>query len=196
MKQINLRKAAAAVQALQLEVKEKAKQLTASANVQVSVYGDLDTAHASAVAKYEELTDSYLEYTTALYELRSLVSEANIVAGVPTILNRIALTDAKISALTSVANLKTEDIAIAKLRLASLKTKYETTPSSHYDSYTQDCLSVSAVSDSVLEKAKATLLKSKAIKRELQDSLLEANISNKVTLTPSLEKVLGEIGLF
>jgi soluble lytic murein transglycosylase-like protein len=37
------------------------------------------------------------------------------------------------------------------------------------------------VSDSVLEKAKATLLKSKATKRELQDSLLEANINKPFT---------------
>ena len=190
MKQINLRKAAAAVQILTASVASLRHEIMKSGSSNISIFGDYDKYIDENRTKFEENKKKLSDQTDVLFSIRKKVSESNQ-SNVDAILNSIAKIDAQITNVTFIANGYVSDKDIVTAKIAMLKEK------SKGDSYGYDSpeVSVSVFTKEDVKKASKELSELKRTKRKLQDELLSANIVDKISLADKEKEILEDLGV-
>lgn len=192
MTNINLRKAAAAIQVLTGEVSNLRGEITSANNTVISVYDDLDVKLANEGVKFADKHAKFINYANVLFELRESVSVANSTAGVNTILTEIAKLDILMTVAAFIAKSDPTDPAVLARRIETVK-KNLTSENVIYGA--TEYVNICAVSKEKVATVAADLLDIKRRKRELQDNLLAVNVNTKIDLSESAEKVLKELAV-
>lgn len=190
MKQINLRKASAAVQILAASVASLRQEVMESGSSNISIFGHYDKYIDENRTRFQENQKKLSDQTEVLFSIRKKVSEANQ-SNVDAILNSIAKIDAQIANITFIADGSVSDKEIVTAKIAMFKEKVK---SDSYG-YGSEEVSVSVFTKEDIEKASKELSELKRTKRKLQDDLLSANIEDKISLTANEIEILEDLGV-
>lgn len=141
----------------------------------------------AAIARRTELSD-------ALFELREKTGAANATAGVDRILTRIAHLKSEQDLYAELSVMQPREAGeIISGRIERLKRDVPQGTSGY--GRQADFVSVSLVLAEDRDQFKAKLMELRKQIQGLKDKLLEANVANKITLSPQAVKTLTEAGM-
>ena len=191
--EINLRKA----NAVQAEIRKAVNAHAVDANVSVSEFTqDLSGTILSAKDAYLANMKRKVALTTALYNIRKSVAEANATAGINGILTDVQRIEAVMALYSGVAG-QTVSKSLAEIE-ARLE-KFKTAPSDgrlggiYGDRYNN--VETSVVEQQTVEDAKAKVKELKRERQNLQDKLLALNVNSLITISAADEAVLKAEGI-
>ena len=190
--EINLRKA----NAVQAEIRKAVNAHAVDANVSVSEFTqDLSGTILSAKDAYLANMKRKVALTTALYNIRKSVAEANATAGINGILTDVQRIEAVMALYSGVAG-QTVSKSLAEIE-ARLE-KFKATPSDgrsaiYGDRYNN--VETSVVEQQTVEDAKAKVKELKRERQNLQDKLLALNVNSLITISAADEAVLKAEGI-
>lgn len=188
---ITLKKASAAVLALTAEISNTRNQLQQTLIVRTTIHSDLYTVKENARVKSVDTLEKLVDKIVVLYSIRAKVSAANHQHGIDVVLNEIAFTDAKLSALSLVANAGISDDETIRKHMTSAKNRYE----KDTNGYASEDVTFMSMTEELVAPIKEGVKGLKRMKRELQDRLLELNISNKISLSEKEVEILTELAV-
>lgn len=192
--QINLRKA----NAIQSEIRKAITAVKAESNVSVSEFTtDIPKVVADSAAEFLNAIRRKEQLNTALFEIRAAVGRANAQAGVGDLLAEVERIDGKLSIISTVASAqvaKSIDELKARVEKVKAATADQNARMSLYgDRY--NTVETSVVVQSVIDDFKAEVKNLKRAKQDLQDKLLNVNVSTNITLSADTVSVLKEEGI-
>ena len=190
--EINLRKA----NAIQAEIRKSvaANQLTSDVSV--------NEFTANVAEGVENAKDQFaidvtrkVALTTALYNIRKSVAQANATAGVNDILADVQSVDAVMAIYSNVATKQVaKSLDEITARLEKLKATTQTASDRIYgDRYSN--VETSVVEQSTIDAAKQKVKELKRQKQTMQDKLLALNVNTYITITGVDESVLKAEGI-
>ena len=190
--EINLRKA----NAVQAEIRKAVNAHAVDANVSVSEFTqDLSGTILSAKDAYLANMKRKVALTTALYNIRKSVANANAVAGVNTLLGDVEVIDKTMAIHSEVACATVaKELAEVTARVEKLKTAPADARSSIYgDRYNN--VETSVVTPTAIQVAKDKVKELKRQRQTLQDKLLTLNVNTLITVSAADEQLLKEEGI-
>lgn len=192
--QINLRKA----NAIQSEIRKAITAVKAESNVSVSEFTtDIPKVVADSAAEFLNAIRRKEQLNAALFEIRAAVGRANAQAGVGDLLAEVERIDGKLSIISTVASAqvaKSIDELKARVEKVKAATADQNARMSLYgDRY--NTVETSVVVQSAIDDFKAEVKNLKRAKQDLQDKLLNVNVSTNITLSADTVSVLKEEGI-
>lgn len=185
---VTLRKASV----LQTAVNEAIRSIGTDAEVTVNEFQDGEAAVKTAADTFRANIGRRDALTRALYSIRSEVAQVNFTSGVNAMLTQVAEIEKQIQFYTVLAakiprlEAKVLEGQLAKLRVVEAKN----TIYGYKDSVTTSVLTAEDIAG-----FKKTVSELKRAKQKLQDSILEANVRNEITLSNETEATLQAEGL-
>lgn len=185
---VTLRKASV----LQTAINDAIRSIGTEAEVTVNEFQDGEAAVQAAANTFRSSIARRDALTRALYSIRSEVAQVNFTSGVNAMLTQVAEIEKQIQFYTVLAaktvrlEAKVLEGQLAKLRLADTKS----TIYGYKDSVTTSVLTSEDVAG-----FKKTVSELKRAKQKLQDSILEANVRNEITLSNETEATLRTEGV-
>ena len=181
--QVNLRKA----NALQESILETIRSIGLDTTITLTEFDDvdakLDEAQAKLVKNLARIDNLYGAY----YDIRTAVGEQNS-KGISAKLAMIAQHEKVIGVLTGQANTQPRtDVNVIKGKLAKIANS-GTDGTSMYGR--RDEVTTTILDENMIAEIKTNISSLKNTKRKLQDSLLEDNISMKITLPQNVVDIL------
>lgn len=177
---INLRKASA----LQLEIKSLISKNNPDPRIEINEYEDFQDQISKAVETYEKKFSKCSDLTVVLYEIRKKVSVANHVSGINDVLADIAMLSQQIHLQDALATYgEREPDNVISGRIEKIK-------ASENDYYRQETVSATVFSKEKFEQLTDITSHMKRERKELQDKLLELNVSNTIVLSETAVSVL------
>lgn len=185
---VTLRKASV----LQIAVNEAIRSISTEAEVTVNEFQDGEAAVQAAADTFRANVYRRDALTRALYSIRGEVAKVNFASGVNAMLTQVAEIEKQIQFYTVLAaktvRLQAQVLEgqLAKLRAVEAKN----TIYGYKDSVTTSVLTAEDIAG-----FKKTVSELKRAKQKLQDSILEANVRNEITLSTETEATLQAEGL-
>jgi hypothetical protein len=185
---VTLRKASV----LQTAINDAIRGIGTEAEITVNEFQDGESAVQAAADTFRASIARRDALTRALYSIRSEVAQVNFASGVNTMLTQVAEIEKQIQFYTVLAaktvrlEAKVLEGQLAKLRVVEAKN----TIYGYKDSVTTSVLTAEDVAG-----FKKTVSELKRSKQKLQDSILEANVRNEITLSETSEATLRSEGL-
>lgn len=172
--------------------------MKAESNVSVSEFTtDIPKVVADSAAEFLNAIRRKEQLNTALFEIRAAVGRANAQAGVGDLLAEVERIDGKLSIISTVASAqvaKSIDELKARVEKVKAATADQNARMSLYgDRY--NTVETSVVVQSVIDDFKAEVKNLKRAKQDLQDKLLNVNVSTNITLSADTVSVLKEEGI-
>jgi hypothetical protein len=186
---ITLRKA----HSIRTTIEDEIKSLKFNYKITIDRYEDNEEAIEKAAVEYANTSakrDSLLE---ALYEIRGLLGDANVISGINAMLKTLAHLEKDIVFIDKMACAGprlSEKSIIGKVN--ELNNSEKSSVHHYSDSHG---FQTSIFSEEHIEKQKKTLSKLKKMKRESQEKLLELNIKTKISLSQNVLKTLSELDI-
>lgn len=185
---VTLRKASV----LQTAVNEAIRGISTDTEVTVNEFQDGEAAVRDAMATFRANVNRRDALTRALYSIRSEVAQVNHASGVNTMLTQVAELEKQIQFYTGLAA-KTARLEPAVLKGQLDKLRLAETKSTIYGY--KDSVTTSVLSAEDISEFKKAVNELKRAKQKLQDSILEANVRNEITLSTESEATLRAEGL-
>ena len=190
--EINLRKA----NAIQAEIRRAISNAVAKNTLMVSEF-TTDVASALEKAKQEYVTETKrkVALTTALYNIRKSVGQANATAGINDILADVQAVEAEMAIFSSIGN---ETVAKSldeiNARIQKIKDAPQDARSAIYGERYNN-VDTSVVEESTIANAKERVKELKRQRQNLQDKLLALNVNTLITIGGVDENVLKLEGI-
>lgn len=190
--EINLRKA----NAIQAEIRRAISNAVAKNTLMVSEF-TTDVAGALEKAKQEYVTETKrkVALTTALYNIRKSVGQANATAGINDILADVQAVEAEMAIFSSIGN---ETVAKSldeiNARIQKIKDAPQDARSAIYGERYNN-VDTSVVEESTIANAKERVKELKRQRQNLQDKLLALNVNTLITIGGVDENVLKLEGI-
>lgn len=188
--EINLRKA----KALQEQILSEIKNITLSDKLTISEFStNPESEIKSALEKFNDQYQSIDNLYAVYYNIRAGVAEKNSMAGISDTLANIAFCEKMIGILQSVIP-KTStmlDFNVIEARLNQIK-------STSFEKRTygfQDYVNTSILDEATIKEYETALKSLKRQKIKAQESLLNANVVNKITLSEFDVNILKKFDL-
>lgn len=185
---VSLRKASV----LQTAINEAIRGISTDTEVSVNEFQNGEAAVQAAADAFRASVARRDALTRALYSIRGEVAQVNFTSGVNAMLTQVAEVEKQIQFYSGLAT-KTVRLEanvlegqLAKLRVIEAKN----TIYGYKDSVTTSVLTAEDVAG-----FKKTVSELKRTKQKLQDSILEANVRNEITLSTESEATLRTEGL-
>lgn len=191
--EINLRKA----NAIQAEIRRAISNAVAKNTLSVSEY-TADVAGALEKAKQEFVTETKrkVALTTALYNIRKSVGQANATAGINDILADVQAVEAEMAIFSSIGN---ETVAKSldeiNARIQKIKDAPVDSPRAALYGERYNNVDTSVVEESTIANAKERVKELKRQRQNLQDKLLALNVNTLITIGGVDENVLKLEGI-
>ena len=185
---VTLRKASV----LQTAINEAIRGIGTDAEVTVNEFQDGEAAVQAAADTFRANIARRDALTRALYSIRSEVAQVNFASGVNAMLTQVAELEKQIQFYTVLAA-KTPRLEAKVLEGQLAKLRNADTKSSIYGY--KDSVSTSVLTAEDIAGFKKTVSELKRAKQKLQDSILEANVRNEITLSDTSEATLCSEGL-
>lgn len=185
---VTLRKASV----LQTAINDAIRGIGTDAEVAVNEFQDGEATVQAAADAFRASVARRDALTRALYSIRSEVAQVNYTSGVNTMLTQVAELEKQIqfysilAAKTPRLEAKVLEGQLTKLRNAEVK-------SSIYGY--KESVNTSVLTAEDIAGFKKTVSELKRAKQKLQDSILEANVRNEITLSDTSEATLRSEGL-
>lgn len=186
--QISLRKS----NALQLSINEALKSIPVTSAVSLNEFQEPEGIIQSALKTLDNNVKKILELNDALYQIRTLIGNANVKSGISDRLANIAKDEKIIQLYTVLAN------ASVRIDKAIIEGKFEKIRKSN--SQNEDARQIyqgvnnevrsSVLTENEISQYKARLALHKKSKAKLQDQVLELNIQTKIELSPEIVTLL------
>lgn len=185
---VTLRKASV----LQTAINDAIRGIGTEAEITVNEFQDGETAVQVAVAAFRANVNRRDALTRALYSIRGAVAQVNFTSGVNAMLTQVAEIEKQIQFYTTLATKTVRlETAVLKGQLSKLSANdNKSTIYGYRDSVTTGILTAEDIAE--FKKAVSEL---KRAKQKLQDSILEANVRNEITLSAESEATLRSEGL-
>lgn len=189
--QINLRKA----NAIQSEIRRAINSFDVNSVVTVTEFTpNIDETINKAAANYEEAISKKIALNAALFSIRSAVGKANSESGINDILAQVQETEALISIKTGVALAQPrKEMSEINARIEKLKNTTGERSPLYGDRY--QSVETSVLSQETIDSAKESLRMLKRMRQDLNDKLLELNVSTTIKLRDDVVLTLKEEGL-
>ena len=191
--EINLRKA----NAIQAEIRRAISNAVAKNTLMVSEF-TTDVASALEKAKQEYVTETKrkVALTTALYNIRKSVGQANATAGINDILADVQAVEAEMAIFSSIGN---ETVAKSldeiNARIQKIKDAPVDSPRAALYGERYNNVETSVVEESTIANAKERVKELKRQRQNLQDKLLALNVNTLITIGGVDENVLKLEGI-
>lgn len=191
--EINLRKA----NAIQAEIRRAISNAVAKNTLSVSEY-TADVAGVLEKAKQEFVTETKrkVALTTALYNIRKSVGQANATAGINDILADVQAVEAEMAIFSSIGN---ETVAKSldeiNARIQKIKDAPVDSPRAALYGERYNNVDTSVVEESTIANAKERVKELKRQRQNLQDKLLALNVNTLITIGGVDENVLKLEGI-
>jgi len=185
---INLRKA----NALQNVIREALQELDLSTTVSINEFEQAATRIEQVRDQFNTNFKTRSDLVSALYEIRTSVAKANSQAGISDALATLAEIDKNIAFLTKLAkSAEQAELAVINGKLGKIAS------ADGKDAFymREDTVSTSIFTKQDLDSFKQSLAVVKKNKQNLQDQLLELNVTTKILIADSTVKVLEDQGL-
>jgi hypothetical protein len=190
--EINLRKA----NAIQAEIRKAIAANTAKDSISVTEYTkDVEVVIQDAKAQFATDVTRKVALTTALYNIRKSVGDANATVGINAILADVQSIDAVMAVYTNVAS---KDVAKSLSEINARLEKLKNAPadaSSRVYGERYNNVETSVVEQSTIDAAKTKVKELKRQRQALQDKMLTLNVNTLITITSVDEMVLKVEGI-
>lgn len=187
---ITLRKASALQNAIQEALRSVEVKLTVELNEFESAETKLDRANAELMAADARR----LALTAALYDVRSLVGQANATAGVNERLAKAAYADKRIGQLQGLIGAAVQDSrAVVEGKLEKIKSDKGESRRSLYGY--NDTITTGVLVQEQVDEFKRQQLALKKAKQKLNDEILELNVRTEIELAGETLATLTKEGL-
>lgn len=185
---VTLRKASV----LQTAINDAIRDIGTEAEITVNEFQDGETAVQVAADTFRTNIGRRDALTRALYSIRGEVAQVNFTSGVNAMLTQVAEIEKQIQFYTVLATKTVRlEAKVLEGQLAKLRA-VETKPSIY--GY-KESVSTSVLTTTDIVSFKKTVSELKKTKQGLQDSILEANVRNEITLSDTSEATLRSEGL-
>lgn len=184
--EITLRKA----NAIQASINEVIKSLDFKPNVEVNEFHNVNDLLVLEHTNFMQSVTRRTDLLDSLYEIRDLVAKANATE-IDSILTKIARLEKDISFFFDLVKTSPrEDMGVIEGKLNKIRNRPQ--PSDPYGyGHHRDEIVVSVLTESDISGYKASVANLKRQKQNLQDRLLELNVSTKITLSQQTVQVLA-----
>jgi len=184
---INLRKA----NALQNQILESIADISIPHNVTINEFQDPELEISNAKITLMDNDRKRALLTTALYNIRGLVDQANHQSGISLLLTKSALAEKRIQQVRELTKLSTvTSLEVINGRLEKIKSRKSD------EFYGRgDELSTGIVGQKDIEAFKSELRQIQKQKQKYADEVLELNVKTEVPLSEDTIKVLTEAGI-
>ena len=190
--EINLRKA----NAIQAEIRKAIAANNAKDSISVSEYTkDVEVVIQDAMAQFATEVTRKVALTTALYNIRKSVGDANATVGINNILADVQSIDAVMAVYSNVAS---KDVAKSLSEINARLEKLKNAPtdvSSRVYGERYNNVETSVVEQSTIDAAKAKVKELKRQRQALQDKMLTLNVNTLITINSVDEMVLKVEGI-
>lgn len=188
--EVNLRKAAA----LQNVINDTVRNIQIQSNVTITEFENPEVAVNEAVARFQATVTRQGALVAALYEIRQLVGAANASAGVDRILTQVAELDRVREFYDDLgANQPRIEPKVLAGRLDKIRNRKD--DSDNIYGRRSDEVATSIFTEADINGFKKKAADAKRMKQELQDRLLDLNVTTKIKLPDSVQEVLKREGL-
>lgn len=190
--EINLRKA----NAIQSEIRKAISASTAKDSVSVSEYtSNVGEVVEKAMDQFATDVTRKVALTTALYNIRKSVGDANSTVGINGILADVQSIDAIMTIYSNVASKEvSKSLDEINARLEKMKTAPADARSAIYGERYNN-VETSVVEQSTIDAAKQKVKELKRQRQALQDRMLTLNVNTLITITSVDEMVLKVEGI-
>jgi galactokinase/mevalonate kinase-like predicted kinase len=187
---ITLRKA----NTLQNAINDAVKNIDVTAEISINEFQDAEQEVLKAVTKLKTNIGRRDALTTALYQIRQAVGQANSAAGVDRKLAEIARLEKEVNFYAAFVS-KSERLATEVLagKLDKIRNRKEDSRASLYGM--GESVETSVLTNSDIDGFKTVVTLAKKAKQRLQDELLELNVRTTIELSTESERVLQAEGL-
>ena len=190
--EINLRKA----NAIQAEIRKAINAVKLDSNVSVTEFTqNVAEELVTAAIEYQRGIDRKIALTTALFNIRKSVAQANATAGINTLLGDVEAID-QVMAIHSQVSTQTvaKPLDEVTARIEKIKQAPQDARASIYgDRY--NSVETSVVTATAIDSAKVQVKQLKRDRQALQDKLLSLNVNMIITITGADEALLKEEGI-
>jgi hypothetical protein len=188
---ITLRKA----NAIQHSIQEAIKSIPVNLVVEINEFQDAAVALKQANDQLFQADARRQRLLLALYNIRGLVGNANVVSGIDLKLTTAAFLDRRITQLEDLAKSRSmTDLAVINGKLEKIRNRKEESRASIYGR-NDDVVETTVVSQDQIDQAKAEVAKLKKEKQKLNDEILELNIKTEIPLGEEVVKTLQSEGI-
>lgn len=186
---VNLRKA----NAIQADIRKSIAGIKLQHDVIVNEFVEnVGNVQAEGLGKYLDSVKLKTELNAALYDIRSSVGEANAKAGISTILAEIQMVEADLATYTLAANSAPgKPLSEIQARIDKMKVS---TPSPVYGERF-NTIEVGVLTENIINGFKQDVKRLKRQKQNLQDKLLNINVTTEIVLSDNTVKVLTQEGI-
>jgi hypothetical protein len=190
--EINLRKA----NAIQSEIRKAISSSTAKDSISVSEYtSNVAEVVEKAMDQFATDVTRKVALTTALYNIRKSVGDANATVGINNILAEVQSIDAIMAIYTNVASKEvSKSLDEINARLEKLKAAPADARSSIYGERYSN-VETSVVEQGTIDVAKQKVKELKRQRQALQDKMLTLNVNTLITINSVDEMVLKVEGI-
>lgn len=192
MMQVNLKKAAVLVEKLRMEI---ARSERVQFVVNINEFEDVDVAIANGRQKMFDAFVNAYSYYDALYGIRDKIAEKNAAFGVNSILNKIALVGKKLEVVEQyVNNIEGKPVDMVKAILVKVSEK-DRSSAQQYNSVEYGSVNAGILYKADIDNFKSAKKDLEKQRTALQETLLEVNMTAKITLSDAELSVLTELNL-
>lgn len=183
---INLRKA----NAIQNQIIETIAEIEMPQTITINEFQHADVEIANAKVTLMDNDRKRAMLTTALYNIRGLVSEANQQSGISLLLTKSALAEKRIQQVRELARMTVvTPLEVIEGRLEKIKSRKSD------EFYGRDEITSGIVGAKDISQFKSELKSIQKQKRKYADEILELNIKTEVPLSEDTINVLTEAGI-
>ena len=191
--QVNLRKA----NAIQAEIRKAISAVKLDANVAVTEYtADIPAALQAAQTSFLNAIKRKEALNKVLFNIRTLVGQANAKAGISDVLAEVQRVDAVLTIVGTIAN-ATEAKALSEIQARIDKMKANTSTDARTAIYGEryNTVETSVISSDEIAIAKVKMKELKREKQAHQDKLLALNVGTNITLDAGEVELLKDEGI-
>lgn len=191
--QVNLRKA----NAIQAEIRKAISAVKLDANVAVTEYtADIPAALQAAQTSFLNAIKRKEALNKVLFNIRTLVGQANAKAGISDVLAEVQRVDAVLTIVGTIAN-ATEAKPLSEIQARIDKMKANTSTDARTAIYGEryNTVETSVISSDEIAIAKVKMKELKREKQAHQDKLLALNVGTNITLDAGEVELLKDEGI-
>ena len=191
--QVNLRKA----NAIQAEIRKAISAVKLDANVAVTEYtADIPAALQAAQTSFLNAIKRKEALNKVLFNIRTLVGQANAKAGISDVLAEVQRVDAVLTIVGTIAN-ATEAKPLSEIQARIDKMKANTSTDARTAIYGEryNTVETSVISSDEIAIAKVKMKELKREKQAHQDKLLSLNVGTNITLDAGEVELLKDEGI-
>jgi uncharacterized protein YdcH (DUF465 family) len=187
---ISLRKA----NAVQHSISEAIRSIKIETSIDLNEFQDIPTEITKANNILFTNDTRRQKLLLALYNIRSLVGQANAASGIDMKLATSAFIDKRVSQLEELSRASViTDLTVITGKIDKIKNRKEESRASLYGS--SDTVTTSIISQEQLDQINAEIKNLKKQKQKLNDEILELNIKTDIPLSDEIQATLTAEGL-